>query len=496
MTTVLVVDDEQLLVKGLKRSLEQEGYKVLTAHDGFAAVEVFGNEKVDLIVLDIMLPGLNGLEVCSAVRREKNTPIIMLTAKGEDVDRIVGLELGADDYVVKPFNTRELIARIRAVLRRAQTGPREEDVDESWLQNRQLRHREVVSALAGSSTAGFHRLGDNERVMYVAVPVRQDKAVQGVVMLVVGVNDIYETLNQVAARMILVSVLSALLAAVLSLALAGVFTRPVNRLTRAVRHMEQGRLDQRVPTRSEDELGELARAFNSMSSRLEQTERHRREFIANASHELRSPLSSIKALSQALVDSGEKDPAMYREYLRDIDSEMDRLNRLVENLLQLARMEEQELQVHKEEQEVAGVVIHVADFMEPLAAARNVRLTTAVSGRPVWPLDRDLVIRVLFNLVDNAIRYTPAGGEVRIEAEVRRRELVLRVRDTGEGIPEADQEHVFDRFYRVDKARSMATGGTGLGLAIVRQAVGLHGGRITVESIPGKGTAFEICFPK
>lgn len=127
MATILVVDDEQLLVKGLKRSLEQEGYKVLTAHDGVAALEVFRNEKVDLIVLDIMLPGLNGLEVCNAVRREKNTPIIMLTAKGEDVDRIVGLELGADDYVVKPFNTRELIARIRAVLRRIQTGLREQD---------------------------------------------------------------------------------------------------------------------------------------------------------------------------------------------------------------------------------------------------------------------------------------------------------------------------------------------------------------------------------
>ncbi|MDP3050829.1 MAG: response regulator transcription factor, partial [Eubacteriales bacterium] len=119
MPTILVVDDEQLLVKGLKRSLEQEGYRVLTAHDGVEALQVFQSEAIDLVVLDVMLPGLGGLEVCARIRREKETPIIMLTAKGEDVDRIVGLELGADDYVVKPFNTRELVARIRAVLRRA-----------------------------------------------------------------------------------------------------------------------------------------------------------------------------------------------------------------------------------------------------------------------------------------------------------------------------------------------------------------------------------------
>ena len=119
MPTILVVDDEQLLVKGLKRSLEQEGYRVLTAHDGVEALQVFQSEAIDLVVLDVMLPGLGGLEVCARIRREKETPIIMLTAKGEDVDRIVVLELGADDYVVKPFNTRELVARIRAVLRRA-----------------------------------------------------------------------------------------------------------------------------------------------------------------------------------------------------------------------------------------------------------------------------------------------------------------------------------------------------------------------------------------
>lgn len=119
MAAILIVDDEKLLVKGLKRSLEQEGYKVLAAHDGEEALDMYNKHTFDLVVLDIMLPHISGLEVCREIRKDSDIPIVMLTAKGEDVDKIVGLELGADDYLTKPFNTRELIARIKAVLRRS-----------------------------------------------------------------------------------------------------------------------------------------------------------------------------------------------------------------------------------------------------------------------------------------------------------------------------------------------------------------------------------------
>lgn len=123
MSTILVVDDEKLLVKGLKRSLEQEGYSVLVSYDGEECLKILEREEVDLILLDLMLPGIDGLELCRLIRKGRDIPIIMLTARGEDVDKIVGLELGADDYITKPFNTRELIARIRAVLRRYSATP-------------------------------------------------------------------------------------------------------------------------------------------------------------------------------------------------------------------------------------------------------------------------------------------------------------------------------------------------------------------------------------
>jgi heavy metal sensor kinase len=364
--------------------------------------------------------------------------------------------------------------------------------DEPWLVGQVLRHPEVVSALAGTSGSGLNKVSDAETVLNVAVPVLKDKQVIGAVMVVVDVADVYLTLGGIRAQMIGVSILSGLLAALFSLTLAGILTRPLNALTRAVRRMESGDLNQRVPATARDELGDLGQAFNSMAVQLESVDRARRDFVANASHELRSPLASVKALAQSLSDGDERNPEVYREYLRDIDSEMDRLNRMVDNLLHLARLEEQSAPLNMENCDVAELVDHVTGLMSTLAATKGITLGKSASGRPNQSLDRDLIIRVLFNLVDNAIRHTPPGGRVTVEAEAGKTALLFRVRDTGEGIPEEDLPHIFDRFYRADKARSRATGGTGLGLSIVRQAVTRHGGTIEVRSKQGRGTTFEI----
>lgn len=369
--------------------------------------------------------------------------------------------------------------------------------DESWLVGRVLHYPEVTAALEGTSDSGLYPIGRRETVMNVAVPVLRNKTeVIGAVMLIVNVDDIYQTLAEIRTQMIGVSLLSGLLAAVLSLVLAQFLSRPLNTLTHAVRHMERGDLTQRVAINSRDELGDLGQAFNSMAAQLETVDRARREFIANASHELRSPLASIKTLAQSLADGDERDPAVYREYLRDIDSEMDRLNRLVNDLLHLARLEEQESPPQFTNCDISELADHVASIMDSLARSRGVAIAKQVADRLEWTLDRDLVVRILFNLVDNAIRHTPAGGRVTIEARTADHQLLLCVRDSGEGIPEEELPFIFDRFYRVDKARSRATGGTGLGLSIVRQAVHRLGGTIEVRSTLGDGTAFEIRIPK
>lgn len=394
-------------------------------------------------------------------------------------------------YLARDFGTR-MGARVLVLDR--QGNVMVDSYDEEWLLGRSLRHQEVQIALTGTGQTGVHRLASGERVLYAAVPVLRDKATAGVVMLVEGLDDVYAALDDIRRHMVLVSLVSGLLAALLSLGLAGLLTRPVKELTEAVRQVSAGHLGQRIPARSSDELGQLAAAFNKMSGRLAEVDRLRRRFLADASHELKSPLSSVKALAQSLLETNEQDIGVYREYLADINSEMDRLARIVDHMLQLTRLEEGGGPLVKENTAVAGLVEHVLLLLRPLAEEGGVALQTDIDPGLSWPVHPDLFTGILFNLVDNAIRHTP-GGTVTVEAHVKKKNLIVRVADTGEGIPAEELPHIFDRFYRVDKARSRVTGGTGLGLAVVRQAVHRHGGSIKVTSRPGEGTIFTLVLP-
>ncbi|TYO95392.1 sensor histidine kinase [Desulfallas thermosapovorans] len=393
-------------------------------------------------------------------------------------------------YLARDFGTR-MGVRVLVLDRRGNIMV--DSYDEEWLLGRSLRHQEVKTALTGTGQTGVHRLNSGEMVLYAAVPVLRDKSTAGVVMLVEGLDDLYAALDDIRRQMLLVSLVSGLLAALLSLGLAGLLTKPVKELTEAVRQVSAGHLEQHIPARSSDELGQLAAAFNEMSGRLAEADLLRRRFLADASHELKSPLSSVKALAQSLLETNEQDIGVYREYLADINSEMNRLARIVDHMLQLTRLEEEGPLV-KENTAVAGLVEHVLLLLRPRACEGGVALQTDIDPALSWPVHPDLFTGILFNLVDNAIRHTP-GGTVTVEAQVKKKDLIVQVADTGEGIPAEDLPHVFDRFYRVDKARSRVTGGTGLGLAVVRQAVHRHGGSIKVTSRPGEGTVFTLVLP-
>lgn len=182
------------------------------------------------------------------------------------------------------------------------------------------------------------------------------------------------------------------------------------------------------------------------------------------------------------------------KFLQDIDTEIDRMNRLVENMLQLTRLEEDEIAWPCEPQDVNAIINHVISLEQGKANAREVELKADFPGGVRWPVNRDLLTCALFNLLDNALRHTPPGGEVVVAGGIYGKELVISVADNGEGIPEEALPKIFDRFYRVDKARARATGGTGLGLAIVREAVQRQKGTVTVSSRPDKGTVFTLTF--
>jgi heavy metal sensor kinase len=270
---------------------------------------------------------------------------------------------------------------------------------------------------------------------------------------------------------------------------------PVNLLRRRTNEITADHLDRRLPVPNPaDELGLLAGTINEMIARLERSFAETRRFTADASHELRTPLAIIRsdaeiALGRTVV------PSEQQARLGSILEECDRLARLTDQLLALAREDAGVSGQAREPLDLTALAAGTAETMRPLAEAGGVRLH-AGSTAPVWVEgDQARLRQVLFNLLDNAIKHTPEGGEVEVHVATVDGRAVATVRDTGEGIPAEHLPRVFDRFYRVDRARSRERGGTGLGLSIVRSVVAAHGGRIELDSAPGRGTTARVLLP-
>lgn len=230
---------------------------------------------------------------------------------------------------------------------------------------------------------------------------------------------------------------------------------------------------------------------------IRQLEKMRREFVANVSHELKTPVTTIKGFTETLLDGALEDPAARCEFVEIIDREADRLKKLIEDLLDLSRIEARQVKMNKVLSNVSVVVRTAAARLKGRAEAAGLELNLRLPREPVMAFfDPGLIEQVLVNLLDNAIKCTPAGGKVETEVTAGDEYITVKVRDTGAGIPPEHLDRVFERFYRVDKTRSRARGGTGLGLSIVKHLVDLHGGRVGVESIPGQGTEFYFTLPR
>jgi heavy metal sensor kinase len=270
---------------------------------------------------------------------------------------------------------------------------------------------------------------------------------------------------------------------------------PVDLLRRRTDEMTADRLDRRLPVPSPgDELGRLAGTINEMIGRLERSFAEIRRFTADASHELRTPLAVIRSDAEIALGSAAVPPEQQAR-LVSILEECDRLANLTDQLLALAREDAGVSRQVRERLDLTALAVGTAETMRPLAEAGGVRLA-ADGTAPVWVEGDEARLRqVFFNLLDNAINYTPEGGHVEVRVEAVDGLAIATVRDTGEGIPAEHLPHVFDRFYRVDKARSRERGGTGLGLSIVRSVVAAHGGSIELDSALGRGTSARVLLP-
>jgi signal transduction histidine kinase len=273
-----------------------------------------------------------------------------------------------------------------------------------------------------------------------------------------------------------------------------VTSAPITRIAKAARRLGEGKLDVRVPVRGSQEIRELAETFNKMAADLHRAETLRTNLMADVSHELRTPLTVLEGNLRAALD---KVVPLDEMEIGNLYSQTRHLIRLVNDLRELSLAEAGQLPLEKMPTDLKILVAETIQALEPLAVERGVILTDEIPQLPEVTVDPFRIRQVLFNLLSNALRHTPDGGQIIVNGEIINRTVVLSVQDNGEGLEPGQLTAVFDRFYRGDKSRSRETGGTGLGLAIVKAIVEAHGGQVEVQSAgKGKGSKFRIILPK
>ncbi len=353
---------------------------------------------------------------------------------------------------------------------------------------------EVISALHGYDVFRSEFRGD-AFFSCASSPIAARGVYIGAVYLLERDSEQGALLLGVQSNLRRLSIIVAALVVVLSAVFSRVLTRRIANLLRAIRTVRAGEYSHRVEPTGRDELSQLAGEFNQLTDRLQTIDEVRRRFVSDASHELKTPLASIKLLSDSILQSGEMDEHTVHEFVSDIGQEADRLTRISEKLLTLTRLDAQ-YTAGIGAVDVKPLVERVCHMLNPLAGREEVAIETSLEeGCMVWASQDDLY-QVAFNLIENAVKYNLPGGKVLVSLRREKTQVLLRVEDTGVGIPEEDIPRVFDRFYRVDKARSRAAGGTGLGLSIVHDTVRLHKGSVSIATRSPEGTCFTVCFPR
>jgi len=353
---------------------------------------------------------------------------------------------------------------------------------------------EIHEALRGRTGRNIQYSTLSEQwVLQVAVPVERNDLIQGAVFFSASLSHVHETLAAVRRLLFISTVAALFLGGTLVVLFARHLTKPIKKLTLAAQQMAEGNLDQKLSVSTRDEIGRLAEQFNLMAARVKETNQRLNRFVADVSHDLRTPLASIHLCLQSL-ENYEMKPEEQKEFLEDINQETQRLIYLVEDILDLTRR--QEVADKREVFPMESLLEEIIDATRPRLERKNQEFFTHIPpGLPYLFVSPVALKRVFFNLLDNAVKYTPSGGWIKLSAEDRGEDVLITIEDTGCGIPEESLSFIFERFYRVDKSRSSYLGGTGLGLAICKEILELYGGKITVRSQEEKGSIFSFTIP-
>ena len=499
----LVVDNDRFYVELLGDILSQEGYEVAKAYDGMEALEALDRQLPDLVFLDIVMPKIDGDRVCQYIKgnpRTRQIPVVILSGTLVE-DREKMLAMGADAYVAKG-RLDDLRRNILATLQRLQgpvTGGAQEVLGAEKAVPREMvkellaikRHKEAILRTIGE---GVVEVDARQRVLYVnpaglEILTRPELELMGFPFAEILAPEHSGTLRDAVAR----------LRASPDKAEEAITLRYRDRVLRitfawiAPDDPESGFF---VIMQDITDLAQKIEELSLLNARLQEMDRMRTEFLAMISHDLHTPLTAIKGSLEVLVNEN-VGMELGRELLGIAQKNTDRLFRLVSDILDLARFEAGRLDMRREPLDVVVVLRGTMDRLHRLAQEKEIGLSLeAGEGLPPVLADALRVEQVCTNLLGNALKFTPRGGQVTVAARELPTEILVEVRDSGMGIPAGHLDRIFDRFYRVPMPAGEEVEGTGLGLSICKAIVEEHGGRIWVTSTLGQGSTFSFTLPK
>ena len=353
---------------------------------------------------------------------------------------------------------------------------------------------EVIQCFEGKSTANYD---DKNAYIEMTSPITKmdSNTIEGVMLVSISTSEIEDSIDMLENRGNLLLSIICILVLVFGYLLAGVLVKPFSRVTKAIEDLTDGYLDEEisVPDYTETEL--ITNAFNKMLGRMKTLDESRQEFVSNVSHELKTPITSIRVLADSLMGMGEVPVELYREFMEDISNEIDRESKIIDDLLSLVKMDKSEAELNISQVNLNVLVEQILKRLRPIANRRKVELIFESIREVTADVDEMKLSLAITNLVENAIKYNMEEGWVRVTLDADHKFFYLKVQDSGIGIPEDVQDRIFERFYRVDKARSRETGGSGLGLAITRNVVLMHKGAIKLSSKEGEGSTFTLRIP-
>ena len=354
--------------------------------------------------------------------------------------------------------------------------------------------QEVIDSYNGKDTSRY-----DSKSSYIEMTIRiQDKEngdTLGVMLASVSTDEIKANMQILERKGTMMLLIVMVFVIVLGYFLSGILVRPFQKVTRSIEDITDGYLDENisVPDYLETEL--ITDAFNKMLARVRTLDESRQEFVSNVSHELKTPLASMKVLADSLNAQEDVPMELYKEFMQDITEEIDRENQIITDLLSLVKLDKKAADLNIASININDLLELILKRLRPIAATKNVELILD-SFRPVnAEVDETKLTLAISNLVENAIKYNVEGGWVRVSLNADHKYFYVTVADSGIGIPKESLDHIFERFYRVDKSHSREIGGTGLGLAIARSAIVMHRGAIKVYSKENEGTTFSVRIP-